>query len=212
MPNILQHHGLLLCRTLLCGVLLIWAIFLDPIIQPRLHELGTEWELKSIVDMLRKFGEAWAIIVFILCGIVLTCIKRQNILFWYLLCLTFVGLTVQGIKHSVGRARPSSSAYQNDFYGPLAVLRVSADFRTDSLPSGHTAVAFAMATCLSQPWPRLTCLWFLLATGVGVSRIIANAHFSSDVSIGALIGISISKATENLLQQYGYLHLIQPSN
>lgn len=70
-----------------------------------------------------------------------------------------------------------------------------------SFPSGHTANAFSLAIALFQIQRarhphESTPYWVLggtlaLATGVGVTRVIAGDHFPSDALAGALIGSAI---------------------
>lgn len=81
---------------------------------------------------------------------------------------------VNGIKYSVKRMRPDGSA-------------------RNSFPSGHTATAFMAATMLQKeygwrsPWFGLG--GYAAATLTGVSRIMNNRHWLSDVVAGAAIGI-----------------------
>jgi membrane-associated phospholipid phosphatase len=63
-----------------------------------------------------------------------------------------------------------------------------ADSRYHSFPSGHTTVAFAVAAALSQVVPTRRRLWIAVAVGVGLSRVVLNAHFLSDIVGGALLG------------------------
>lgn len=58
-----------------------------------------------------------------------------------------------------------------------------------SFPSGHTASSFAAATALAAFYPRASALAYVLAAGVGVSRVHLGHHYPSDVGVGALIGI-----------------------
>ena len=59
-----------------------------------------------------------------------------------------------------------------------------------SFPSGHTAAAFSLATCLSITYPK----WYVIAPsavwacGVGLARINQGVHYPSDVLTGAVIG------------------------
>jgi undecaprenyl-diphosphatase len=57
-----------------------------------------------------------------------------------------------------------------------------------SFPSGHTGTAFAIATVLSNQYPRLRIPLYLGATLVGISRIYLGRHYPSDVLVGAAMG------------------------
>jgi membrane-associated phospholipid phosphatase len=81
---------------------------------------------------------------------------------------------VNGVKYSVQRLRPDESAY-------------------NSFPSGHTATAFMTATMLHKEYEGISP-WFsiggyTLATLTGVSRVLNNRHWLTDVLAGAAIGI-----------------------
>ena len=56
------------------------------------------------------------------------------------------------------------------------------------MPSSHTIVAFAAATILSRLWPRARPIWYGLAAGCALTRVMSRAHFLSDVVVGALAG------------------------
>ena len=98
------------------------------------------------------------------------------------------------LKGVAGRARPyvSADTTPNDFHFGRGFGHSS----DQSFPSGHTTVAFAAAavvTSESQHWsPR--AVWFAApvmyggATLVGLSRMYNNAHWASDVALGAAIG------------------------
>lgn len=85
-----------------------------------------------------------------------------------------MALAVNGIKYSVGRLRPDGS-------------------RHNSFPSGHTATAFLTATLLHKeygsqsPWYSIGA--YSAAAITGVSRILNNRHWITDVVAGAAIGI-----------------------
>jgi membrane-associated phospholipid phosphatase len=65
-----------------------------------------------------------------------------------------------------------------------------------SFPSGHTSTAFVMATMLFHEFkdtkPALAYSGFAFATATGVLRVLNNAHWVSDVLVGAGIGIIIT--------------------
>ncbi|MGL4887389.1 phosphatase PAP2 family protein [Aeromonas veronii] len=57
-----------------------------------------------------------------------------------------------------------------------------------SLPSGHTAAAFLMATILTTGFPLWAPLLFGWAALVGASRLLLGVHYLSDLVAGALLG------------------------
>lgn len=57
-----------------------------------------------------------------------------------------------------------------------------------SLPSGHTAAAFLMATVLAASLPLWAPLLFTWAMLVGASRLLLGVHYLSDLVAGALLG------------------------
>ena len=91
------------------------------------------------------------------------------------------GLLAQIVKHLVGRARPEL------WLGPMHYAPGS----STSFPSGHTVGAFALAGVLmfSSRSMTLRVTAFLLAAGVGLSRILAFRHWPSDVTASAVIGL-----------------------
>jgi membrane-associated phospholipid phosphatase len=96
------------------------------------------------------------------------------------------GIVAQVVKYVVGRARPEL------WLGPFAHARASAT----SFPSGHTVGAFALAGVLlfaSRNIP-LRVVALLAAAAVGLSRILAFRHWTSDVVASALIGTAVAWA------------------
>lgn len=88
------------------------------------------------------------------------------------------------LKYGSGRLRPGPGAEADDFR-PFEF-----EDGHDSLPSGHTAGAFALASVLSQRTAdrRYAYLYYGLASLVGMSRVYQDDHWTSDVLLGALIG------------------------
>ena len=89
------------------------------------------------------------------------------------------------MRYSFGRARPYMDMGNLDF---RFFSNNEDDFQ--SLPSGHATVAFATASILAG---KIDTWWsyagfYGLATGVGISRIYLNNHFTSDVFFGAAVG------------------------
>ena len=91
-----------------------------------------------------------------------------------------------GIVHLAGRARPRDNKGANFF-----------KFNNgSSFFSGHTTNAFEIATILSHHinfWPFTICS-YAFATIISFQRLDSNAHWPSDVFLGAVYGITFSKA------------------
>ena len=116
------------------------------------------------------------------------------------------------IKGLAGRERPSHAGVDDpdDF-------RLGGGFTSgssSSFPSGHATAAFATATVVTLEthrwWPKST--WFVApimyggASMVGVARLYSNAHWASDVVMGAGIG------TLTGLKVFRYNHLTTADN
>lgn len=91
-----------------------------------------------------------------------------------------------GMKHLVGRERPY------DRYPELIHARSRES--SPSFPSGHTAMAFSLATSLSIKYPK----WYVIAPSalwacsVGLSRLNEGVHYPTDVLAGAALGVGFS--------------------
>lgn len=113
-------------------------------------------------------------------------------------------VTVQAIKHLTHRHRPDQDVPANPrlWEGPFS------GFSYTSFPSGHTITAFSLASFMSSVYHEkvwVSVLAYGLATGVGLSRIYDDAHWSSDVFIGAVLGFAIGKTVYRLMQPGGNL-------
>ena len=74
-----------------------------------------------------------------------------------------------------------------------------------SMPSGHTAAAFALFTSLALTQHHRVGQWTYLSVAmlVGLSRIVLAQHFYEDVFFGALLGMFLAFGTYLLLDRVG---------
>lgn len=70
--------------------------------------------------------------------------------------------------------------------------------KTALFPSGHMAITCSLVTSLCIYFPRLKFLWIFIAFLMGLSLIITNNHFVSDVLAGALLGFLVAYLTFRL--------------
>ena len=104
-----------------------------------------------------------------------------------LIAATTGGLTSVAIKHLIGRLRPNSG-FDSDHFDWF-------EKKDASFPSGHTAVAFSVASSLSRDikghWDDVAL--YGAASLTGFARINDNKHWFSDVLGGAAVGIFAGK-------------------
>lgn len=87
----------------------------------------------------------------------------------------------QGTKNIVRERRPTGSRY-------------------NSFPSGHCTTAFLGAELLRQDYgPWVGAAGYVVASGVGIMRILNGRHWLNDVVAGAGVGILSARAAEWLL-------------
>lgn len=96
------------------------------------------------------------------------------------------GTVTMVLKGVTNRQRPLQGNHQGDFWADGA-----SHWQFDSsFPSGHATASMALARVVAGEYPH----WYVVlpaygfAESVGISRILAKHHFSSDVLIGQAIG------------------------
>jgi membrane-associated phospholipid phosphatase len=141
--------------------------------------------------MLRNFGY---LPFWLLAAIALALQDREGREWWRRGVLLAAAPTASGIvgellKILVRRMRPPDvgSAYTFRAYSDHPFSSRGIGF-----PSSHAVVAFGAAEILSRLFPRARVVWYAAAVGCAVSRLLAHAHYLSDVVAGACIGIGVA--------------------
>lgn len=103
------------------------------------------------------------------------------------------------LKLLIGRARPSVNTKTRFFPG-----------EANSCPSGHTQRAFLLARFFAgQPASLVgpAYAWWLLASAVGLSRVMMGRHYLTDVLLGAAVGACIYPAIQSVIDPDGTIAL-----
>ncbi len=120
---------------------------------------------------------------------------------WHaLLAHAAAGLTVQVLKHLIGRPRPRLLHAGGFQFGPL--WGPSLETGLDSFPSGHTAASVAVAVALARRFPAAAPLFYAAAGFVATTRIIAGSHFPTDVLAGVTIGLLAGQLVSRPLAEW----------
>ena len=116
------------------------------------------------------------------------------------LSLSITGIFINLVKWVAGRHRPidlfNSGHFGFDYFGQV--------YELISFPSGHAQTAFTLATALTLLYPRCGIPLFIMASAVGISRIILTSHYLSDVIAGAGIGIICTRIIKYYFDRYQF--------
>jgi undecaprenyl-diphosphatase len=113
------------------------------------------------------------------------------------------GLINDVFKIVFGRARPRFWLAGDD--SGVHFFRFGAKFA--SFPSGHTATSVAAAIAFSVLFPRYRRVFAGLAILIGISRIVIDAHYLSDILGGAAVGVAVAWTILNYLREWNFLSL-----
>ncbi|HWB94322.1 MAG TPA: phosphatase PAP2 family protein, partial [Puia sp.] len=119
------------------------------------------------------------------------------------------------VKYLTSRQRPSyydavTGLNSHVFHGPFYHFLKKDNASYVSFPSGHTTVAFAAATVFAMEYKDI---WFVpiisysAAASIGISRIVQNQHWISDVLVGAALGFLTGRQVVNNYHRYSKIQL-----
>lgn len=159
---------------------------------------GTEWE--PLADRLNALGNPRYIVPVLAGGYAVGRIAPSPELSaasaHVLLALVAGGIANGTLKAAIGRERPAGA-------DPASFRPLNLNNRWQSFPSGHSVVAFSVATALAgeagRPW--VSAFAYGTASLVSWSRVYEDKHWTSDVVGGSLVGIATARASLALLHR-----------
>ncbi len=174
--------GITLLGTLLALLVDKWAY--DTLHDPKVYE--RDWgRLLRVMGFLGTWV-ALAIAIALQEGSVVQRRPRATRRAWLLVGAAAAGGVLAELgKLLIRRERP---AVHDGLYGFRDVTDRMWSTSGLAMPSSHTLVAFAGAAMLARLYPRARWVGYVLATGCAVSRVLARAHFVSDVVLAAGLG------------------------
>jgi undecaprenyl-diphosphatase len=128
------------------------------------------------------------VILIVAVACILWFFRREKFLPEFILFLGIMGvggILVHILKDIFDRMRPLA------VFGPQ--VRVFHElWERGSFPSGHSQIAFSVATYLSSRFKKFWWLFYAGAAAMGLSRVYIGVHFPVDVLAGALVGTGVA--------------------
>lgn len=154
------------------------------------------------MDILINFLATYLIFIFPLIGAYFFFIKKDRILILKMLLAFVVERILEFlIKTAYFTPRPYMVNHL-----PTYVTITPID---SSFPSGHTMVAFALATVIFRKNKKLGMILFVLAGLIGIGRVMANVHYPIDIISGLILGVTIGTFCDKI-KPYARRHHTSP--
>ena len=171
--------------TVMAVIALVAAFFLD---QATAHWINAHPspELKRVMQIVSRVGDWPAHIIAGAIGIAIAFAAGSKawirIFLAMLVALALVGVTTRAVKIATGRARPSVKT-EAQWNGPQVRSKYHA------FPSGHTASSTAFIVALFLARKKIGTPLLLVPILIALSRMIVGAHYLSDVTVAAILGV-----------------------
>jgi membrane-associated phospholipid phosphatase len=191
---------------------LVSYLVLDSQVQITTASIGFRGDVQELFDLIGSLGHGF-FCLFVVVSIWFLDRRRRNAIVLIVASFLFAGGITSSIKSLIPRPRPAIVA-------GVPVDTTNSIFdksQLQSFPSGHTTTAFALATALAMIYPHARGYFLGLAILVGLQRILTQAHYPSDVLMGATIGMLSAGLVANLFARYNPkwiapVDLLQPNS
>ena len=143
-------------------------------------------ELKRVMRIVSRMGDWPEHIIAGTIGIAIAFAARSKV--WMrifiamIVALALAGVTGRAIKIATGRARPSVKT-EAQWNGPQFSSKYHA------FPSGHTAASTGFFVALFLARKKIGAPLLPIPILIGLSRMIVSAHYLSDVTFAAILGV-----------------------
>jgi len=123
-----------------------------------------------------------------------TLLKIKSSYAFFVFCSVWVAATVGAVlKFVIGRGRPILDRGADIF------VPCSWDWLYNSMPSGHALLSFAGLVMIGLLAPRARWFTWSLAILIGASRVVLGVHWTSDVILGAFVGMVCADVVKSVL-------------
>jgi membrane-associated phospholipid phosphatase len=195
MPKFINFYSIATLLFVLLGCVLL-LIYGDKVMLLAINQAHSPL-LDKVHYLLSEYGRGESILLMLTCLLLIPQLRNKIYLKYASIYGASAIIISYVLKHLFQRDRPLS-VYRADVH----VIDWIDNAFQNSLPSGHTLAAFSVFAFLIfafQQLPKYAQVpFFLLALGVGVSRVYLAQHFVSDIVLGALLGLFIGYITGGL--------------
>ena len=174
-------------------ILVALAFGFDELCARLLPRISGGGDIQRELAMLGQWGQFSSLVIVAVCMASLQPARWRRLLDLGLAALA-VWFVMFVIKMTIGRLRPTHDMpYVFDGWlvqaGDAPEALSMYDF--SSFPSSHTSGAVVLSVFFALCWPRLSIFALVMAMIVGFSRITFDAHWLSDVLVGATVGFLV---------------------
>jgi membrane-associated phospholipid phosphatase len=193
-------------------------LFADKPVQRLAMQIRTNKSVVSASTYVTDFGglyEAYTLAALGAYGVIFKKEKEQTTVLLATQAYITAATIETALKYLTSRQRPSyynsvTGLNNHTFHGPFYHFLKSDNSSYESFPSGHTTVVFAAATVFAMEYketPIIPIIAYSAATAVGLSRIVQNAHWISDVMVGAALGFLSGRQVVNNYHRYSKIQI-----